>query len=183
MYAVLRSYKRFEALRNFTLESGQEEINHQNRLRKDRGESGGETSPKTSFSDELRVSPQGIDPETPTPPSQFEIGGDDDSDEEVKPKSQFSVSSQTVTSPPPQSPNPSVSSSIEDAVPLQLRGMSEKARGKLPEGAFQRQGSTASLTSHVNINSPGAPSTGFTPSSAWVNSISSPLPYCMLNVR
>jgi len=56
---------------------------------------------------------------------------------------------------------------VEDAVPIQVRGMSEKARGKLPEGAFQRQGSTTSLASHVS-SSVAVPSIGFAPSTEWI---------------
>lgn len=183
MYAVLRSHKRFDALRNFTLESGQEEIDRQGRVRKDMGENESESPVKTSFSEELRAQPQRAvaGTETPTSPSQFEIGDDDDSDEEVKPNSQSSaVTPQSVT-PPVQPRDPSAASSVEDAVPLQLRGMSEKARGKLPEGTFQRQGSTTSLSSHVSSNNPVTPSSGFTPSPAWVGLIFRQLFYRVLN--
>lgn len=169
VYAVLRSHKRFETLRNFTLESGQEEIDRQTRARKDRGESGGERTTKTPSGEDSQTKAQGTvaGAETPTSSSRFEIGDGDDSDEEVNPNNQQSLHHQNVASPAVPSRNPSISSSIEDAVPLQLRGMSEKARGKLPEGAFQRQGSTTSLASH-STNSPRAPNAGFTPTPAWV---------------
>lgn len=182
MYAVLRSHKRFEALRNFTLESGQEEIDRQGRVRKDKGENGSESPAKASFSEEPRVQTRGVvaGTETPTSPSQFEIGDDDDSDDEVKSNSQSSAAPQPPT-PPDQSRDPSAASSVEDAVPLQLRGMSEKARGKLPEGSFQRQGSTTSLASHVSSNNPVTLSSGFTPSPAWVGLIFSLLFYRMLS--
>lgn len=173
MYAVLRSHKRFDALRNFTLESGQEEIDRQNKVRKDRAENGVESPVKSSFSEELRVQPRRIvnETETPTSPSQFEIGDDDeDSDEEIKQSSQSSVTPLGAVLPALPSGNDSISSPIEDAVPLQLRGMSEKARGKLPEGAFQRQGSTTSLASHASTNNPVASNSGFTPSPVWVSS-------------
>lgn len=183
MYAVLRSYKRFEALRNFTLKSGQEEIDRQGRVRKDKSENGSESPAKMSFSEETRIQPQRTPSgtETPTSPSQFEIGDDDDSDDSVKPNSQSSTTPRTVT-PPVQSPDPSAASSAEDAVPLQLRGMSEKARGKLPEGAFQRQGSTTSLASHVSSNNPRTPSSGFSPSPAWVGLIFRTFLYCVLSI-
>ena len=71
----------------------------------------------------------------------FAIGDDDDdSDDEARPTpSQSSLSE-----------NPSRAGSVvsaEDAVPTQLRGMSEKARGKMPASArnFSRQNSTTSL--------------------------------------
>ncbi|RPB12432.1 hypothetical protein P167DRAFT_587994 [Morchella conica CCBAS932] len=169
IYVLLRSHKRFEALRNFTLESGQEEIDRQNRLRKDRSENESQSPPKMPLNEELHVQAQGTGSDTPTPPSQFEIGDDDDSEDEVKHKNQSSAASSGAVASPPQKPrNPSLSSSVEDAVPLQLRGMSEKARGKLPEGSFQRQGSTTSLASHISTNSPATSATGFTPSTAWI---------------
>lgn len=78
----------------------------------------------------------------------FAIGDDDDEedsdDDEPRPTpSQSSLSE-----------NPSRASSVvsvEDAVPTQMRGMSEKARGKMPAGSgplnFSRQNSTTSLGS------------------------------------
>jgi len=180
VYAILRSSKRFEALRNFTLESGQEEIDRQTRLKKDRGEA----SPKTSF--------ESI-PETPartTPPSSlpmqeeqtpFAIGDDEDSDEEAEKqkneeedaataKKEISTPTPLATSPTPTSPPPPnaqpLSSPVEDVVPHQLRGMSEKARGKMPE----RSNSTVSLTSQTSTSATGTctPTGRFTPTPAWI---------------
>lgn len=148
-------------------------MDRQNRLRKDISENESQSPPKMPLNEELHGQAQRTGSDTPTPPSQFEIGDDDDSEDEVKHKNQSSAaSSGAVASPPRKSRNPSLSSSVEDAVPLQLRGMSEKARGKLPEGSFQRQGSTTSLASHISTNSPGTSATGFTPSAAWVGRIS-----------
>ena len=179
VYAILRQYKRFEALRNFTLEQGQEELDRENRFRKDRGTD--ESSPKVSFSMSEMQRPSGRHaqevPTTPMTPSHFEIGGDSDSeDEDNKPASP----SEARKSPPrgeesPQSPSvaspPSSETEVENAVPQQMRGMSEKARGKLPEGSFRRQGSTTSLGSHASVAStPTAGGFGFIPSDAWVRS-------------
>lgn len=78
----------------------------------------------------------------------FAIGDDDDEEDsdEDEPRPTPSQSS--------LSENPSRASSVvsvEDAVPTQMRGMSEKARGKMPAGAgpfnFSRQNSTTSLGS------------------------------------
>lgn len=179
VYAILRSSKRFEALRNFTLESGQEEIDRQTRLKKDRGE----TSPKTSF-ESIPETPSRTAPprtlhvqEEQTP---FAIGDDEESDEEVgKKKGEEEdaaaakigtptptplVTSPTTTSPPPGA-RP-LSSPVEDAVPYQLRGMSEKARGKMPE----RSNSTASLASQIPASATGTctPTGRFTPTPAWI---------------
>ena len=179
VYAVLRSNKQFKALRNFTLESGQEEIDRQTRLKKDRGEA----SPKTSF--------ESI-PETPsrtTPPrplyvqeeqTPFAIGDDEDSGEEAVKKDKEEdtvvtkegtptpsplVTSPITTTPPPPDARP-LSSPVEDVVPHQLRGMSEKARGKMPE----RSNSTVSLASQTSASATGtcSPTGRFTPTPAWI---------------
>lgn len=182
IYAILRQHKRFEALRDFTLEQGQEEIDRENRLKKDRGE-GVESSPKASFSmSEMQRPKKGGGSEPPSSPDAFEIGEDSDDEEEEggreepKPaKTNESVPtsprSPMVASPTAMSETASTSGQAEDAVPLQLRGMSEKARGKLPEGAFQRQGSTTSLANHISsVAALPTSGSGFVPTPAWVYS-------------
>ena len=191
IYAILRQHRRFESLRSFTLEQGQEELDRENRLRKDRGDD----SPKVSFSMlEMQRPPRATLPMPPTPssPDAFEIGDDSDSDEApeadeantsegaeplpaspASPAPPTSPTSPTAASPTNMSRAASAEGSAEDAVPLQLRGMSEKARGKLPEGAFQRQGSTTSIGSHVSgAAAAAAPAVvgaaGFVPTAAWV---------------
>ncbi|KAH8888891.1 hypothetical protein GQ53DRAFT_724317 [Thozetella sp. PMI_491] len=174
VYAILKNRKRFEALRSFTLESGQEEIERRNRRRKEAGglADQAEAGSTRSSVESLR---------SPTTPSQsrlpslsnvpedgtFAIGDDEDeSDDEERP------------TPAPSSPseNPSRASSVAsqmeaDDVPRQLRGMSEKARGKMPAGAsnftFSRQNSTTSLSGH----SASASQSGiFEPTPQWIDS-------------
>lgn len=166
VYAVVRSRKRFQALRNFTLESGQEEIERQKQMQK---ENGGET-PRADSIDSVRSPTLSRTPtlsNVPEENSAFAIGDDEESDNEEQ-------LSATVPQSPLQSPSgasrsASIASSIDDSVPLQLRGMSEKARGKMPVGkpAFSRQNSTTSLSSMAT------PVLGtsdfFTPSAAWVS--------------
>jgi len=169
VFSIIRSKKRFQALRDFTLESGQEEIERQNQLRKEQGSDTGAGRRADSI-DSLR-SP--ISSRTPTlsnvpeDNSAFAIGDDEDSEDEgahgpAHPGSPVQPQSGT------NSRTASISSSVDDAVPLQLRGMSEKARGKMPVGqpSFSRQNSTTSL------NSVSTPTLGsnefFTPSAAWV---------------
>jgi len=170
VFSIIRSKKRFQALRDFTLESGQEEIERQNQLRKEQGSDTG-TGRRADSIDSLR-SP--ISSRTPTlsnvseDNSAFAIGDDEDSEDEgahhgpAHPRSPVQPQSGT------NSRTASISSSVDDAVPLQLRGMSEKARGKMPVGqpSFSRQNSTTSL------NSVSTPTLGsnefFTPSAAWV---------------
>jgi hypothetical protein len=210
IYALLRSHKRFEALRTFTLEAGQEALDRENMLRKDRGEPGVIESPKVSFSMSEMQRPRRpppmsgpgtpMTPHNPSAPDAFEIGDDSDEEDEdegaaastasaASPRIQQSSSpaaedrrsptdttdttdttpSGTAAATPETSQSPSVTGEgdTEDAVPLQLRGMSEKARGKLPEGAFQRQGSTTSLASHMSGTATPT-GFGFSPSQGWV---------------
>ena len=128
VYAIVRSRKRFQALRDFTLESGQEEIERQNQQRKE----GGEDLTRTSSIDSLR---------SPTVARTPTLG------------------------------NASIASSVEDSVPSQVRGMSEKARGKMPVGqpAFSRQNSMTSL--HSAAGPALATNEFFTPSVPWVSEL------------
>ena len=173
VYAIVRSQKRFQALRNFTLESGQEEIERQKQLRK---ENGGE-HPRADSIDSVRSPTLSRTPtlsNVPEENSAFAIGDDDDDDSDSDSDAQDRQSARPRQSPSHSpsgaSRSASIASSADDSVPLQLRGMSEKARGKMPVGkpAFSRQNSTTSLSSMAT------PILGtvefFTPSTAWVSS-------------
>ena len=97
--------------------------------------------------------------------------GDDESDNDEE-RELLPTPSQ---SPPPihNSRAPSGSSSTEEPLPIQLRGMSEKARGKMPAGqsSFSRQNSATNLG---NYPTPTAPSvSSFEPSAQWVSHINS----------
>ncbi|KAH8664033.1 high-temperature-induced dauer-formation protein-domain-containing protein [Xylariales sp. PMI_506] len=170
IYSILKNKKRFEALRSFTLESGQEEIERRNRRRKESGQSIDPFDMSRNSMESLR-SPTTAHPRTPTlsdvpeEDSTFAIGDDDDededSDDEARPTPAHSTPSEI----------PSRASSVvdvDDAVPTQLRGMSEKARGKMPAGVptFSRQNSTTSLGSYsIAGQSTGG---GFEPSAQWI---------------
>jgi hypothetical protein len=166
IYAIVRSRKRFQALRDFTLESGQEEIERQNQLRK-------ETTAdltRTNSIDSVRSPTVSRTPtlgNVPEENSAFAIGDDDDSDAEEQ-----------LSAEPPQSPphsasgasrTASIASSVDESVPLQVRGMSEKARGKMPVGqpTFSRQNSMTSLSSAATPAF--ATNEFFTPSAQWVS--------------
>lgn len=178
MYAILKYQKRFEAVRTFTLESGQQEIERQNERRKAKNSFDSVTSPTPSQSSEdlhassdTRSSLSRI-PEENGP---FAIGGDDSDDERDGENTapQSIASTQT-------SRRPSVSSTIDESVPLQLRGMSEKARGKMPAGqpSFSRQNS---LTSQSSMSGTLAVSpNGFTPTAAWVSNFHQSSNDCIL---
>ncbi|KAK0719601.1 high-temperature-induced dauer-formation protein-domain-containing protein [Lasiosphaeris hirsuta] len=172
VFAILKNRKRFEALRSFTLESGQEEIERRNRRRKETAASNDalESGSTRSSVESLRspTTPLSRVPtlnEVPEEDGTFAIGDDDDdSDDEERP------------TPAPSSPseNPSRASSVagqvEDEVPRQLRGMSEKARGKMPAGAqtFSRQNSITSLGSPTATSQSQVG--GFEPSAQWIES-------------
>ncbi|KAJ4399734.1 hypothetical protein N0V85_005936 [Neurospora sp. IMI 360204] len=170
IYAIIRNRKRFEALRSFTLESGQEEIERRNRKKKEAAASNDplETNSTRSSLESLRSPTASITrvhtlhdvPED----GAFAVGDDDDSDDEQRP----------TPSPSSHSENPSRASSVEphadgSDVPRQLRGMSEKARGKMPAGPrFSRQNSTSSLGGY-SIS--GQSQTGaFEPTAEWIDS-------------
>ncbi|RMZ42715.1 hypothetical protein AFCA_009742 [Aspergillus flavus] len=169
VYAILKHRRRFEAVQEFTLESGQQEIERQSERRKSEGGSydfvsspvlsATEDDPHTASG---ARSPLGRIPEEHSP---FAIGGDDSDDEreEQKTPAQSSPSVQS-------SRRPSISSAVDESVPLQLRGMSEKARGKMPAGqpSFSRQNSITSQSS-MSAAFPTAPN-GFTPTVAWLES-------------
>lgn len=165
VYAIIRSKKRFQALRDFTLESGQEEIERQKQSRK---ENSGDRSRGDSI-DSMRSPTLSRTPtlsNVPEETSAFAIGDDEDSDAE---EHQPAATPQSPThTPSGASRSASIASSVDESVPLQMRGMSEKARGKMPVGqpAFSRQNSTTSLSSIAT------PILGtaefFTPSTAWV---------------
>ena len=100
----------------------------------------------------------------------FAIGDDDESgDENQEMPATPSQSSPSANDSP--SRNASISSLGDEPLPTQLRGMSEKARGKMPVGqsTFSRQNSTTSLNSHpAALMSPT--SSGFDPTAHWIDS-------------
>lgn len=176
--AILKSKKRFEALRSFTLESGQEEIERLNQRKKDLAALSEQNSntarPSRNSSIESPRSPPGVRTPTlsnvPEEEGTFTVGDDEDSDNDED--------RELLPTPSHSSPSahnsrtPSVSSSADEPLPTQLRGMSEKARGKMPAGqpSFSRQNSTTSLNIHPAAMIPSTSS--FNPSALWVSKIS-----------
>lgn len=98
--------------------------------------------------------------------------GDDDSEDEAG----FTTAGGATTGSRPadarsssNSRASSISSPVDDAVPQQFRGMSEKARGKMPVGQSSRNDSVASLGS---LGATVVSSTGsFVPTREWVRFI------------
>ncbi|KAK2772316.1 hypothetical protein FQN53_004649 [Emmonsiellopsis sp. PD_33] len=169
VYAILKSKRRFEALRAFTLESGQQELERESQRRK--GSASGSAndtllSPTISHSgDDVRGSNRR--PLSHVPEDGAFAIGEDDSDEETEPQNTPSQSSPSAENSRP----PSVTSVADENVPLQLRGMSEKARGKMPasQPTFSRQNSTTSLSSSYTPTTP-VNSSGFVPTPQWIES-------------
>jgi len=95
--------------------------------------------------------------------SAFAIGDDDDDEHDTDDEHAATPQHSTPTDHPSRAS--SVASEVEDAVPTQLRGMSEKARGKMPAGTptFSRQNSTTSLGGPIH-NANGQ----FEPSARWI---------------
>ncbi|KAI4170965.1 MAG: hypothetical protein LQ346_008806 [Caloplaca aetnensis] len=174
--AILKARKRFEALRTFTLESGQQEVERQRQQRKASTDSREELrSPTRSLRngsfDSIRSPQSTRTPSLSNVPEEggtFTIGDDEDTDEEDE--------SALVATPSYSSPSnhasqtPSRSSSVDEPLPTQLKGMSEKARGKMPasQSSFSRHSSSTSLNSHqATVMSP---TVGFSPSAHWIDS-------------
>ena len=164
VYVILKHKQRFEAVREFTLESGQQEIERQKeKWKAGIGPHDTPTSPTLSQSEDDLHQPSGArSPLTQIPEenSAFAIGDDDSDDEGQHTPSQCSPSTQT-------SRRPSIASTT-DETSSQIRGMSEKARGKKPAGqpSFSRQNSMTSQTSMSALFM--SPSMGFAPTVAWV---------------
>lgn len=176
IYAILKSKRRIEALRAFTLESGQQEIERMARRRKEilSGASEAVTSPSrvdlgdnTTRNTPSRSNSTSLS-DVPEEEGTFAIGDSEDSDDDLDQPTP-SQSSPSLRN----SRTPSVASSADDSMPIQLRGMSEKARGKMPVGSssFSRQNSTTSVTSN-NVASPVRTTgpTDFTPTTFWIDS-------------
>ncbi|KAK9856901.1 hypothetical protein MYU51_021323 [Penicillium brevicompactum] len=168
VYAILKYRQRFEAVRAFTLESGQQEIERQNERKKAGSSSETATSPTLSQSeDDLHSQSRSSLGRIPEENSPFAIGDDDSDDEQdmdgPQTPSQSSPSAQT-------SRRPSIASTIDENGTSMVRGMSEKARGKKPAGhpPFSRQNSMTSQTSMTAFFTPSA--SGFTPTVPWLES-------------
>lgn len=169
----MRSQKKFYALRGFVENGAIDELDRYARKRKDRSDIPiTPTSPSVrGLNDSVRSSQAARKPSLSNVPENedaFAIGGESDSENEGEPLTETPSRSSIHSETPSHAP--SVSSSVDDAVPTQLRGMSEKARGKLPAGhnSFSRHGSTGSLSSLAIGQT--LTNGNFEPTEAWVES-------------
>ncbi|KAF2717509.1 hypothetical protein K431DRAFT_288479 [Polychaeton citri CBS 116435] len=153
---VVRSQRRFLALRDFIVEGALDELDRHNKDRKDRGE----------FVRGMVVeSPNPLNPTAASPSDVredglFAVGDDDDDDDDEDPGWGTTSNSR----PRPMSQSSSARQSVdteilEGAMPLQTRSMSEKARGKQPVGfsSFSRPASQSASTTSLASQAQGEP--------------------------
>ena len=165
---VLKARKRFEALRDFTVDGALEEVDRMNRERKDAGESTGLSSPRNASLDSVRGLPPARSSGLRDVPedSAFAIGEDEDDEQDE---------ADDLT---PM--NASGAGAADDAMPGQSRSMSEKARGKQPinptsfSRTTSRTASSTSLSTYNTLQSTYDPAQPFTPTPEWVGFAHSP---------
>jgi len=182
VYAVVKSRRRFHNLREFSLEAGQQELERIAQQRKEQQEAASSRLARTSSVDSVR-SPLSSHQHAShlqeiSEDSAFTIGDDDD-DEDSRDQS-TPITPQSPGSPAPHTSRQgsraaSVSSSADETVPLQLRGMSEKARGKMPVGA-PLLSRTSSMTSLHSLTPMVTLSGTFQATPEWIESWQPELP-------
>ena len=171
---IFKYRKHFEGLRSFTLESGKEEIERLNQSKKEAATSSDPASPvyhsRNSSIDSLRNLQSARSPSLSDVPEDtaFAIGEDDDSDNDT----QITPPTSPRSSPSTRNSRAASISSVGEPLPQQIRGMSEKARGKMPAGqpSFSRQNSATSLPTNQlsSITSPTLQG-GFAPAPGWID--------------
>lgn len=124
-------------MRSFTLESGREEIERRNRRRKESAPDPLDLAESRRNSVESLRSPVAGQPArvsalSDVPEETFAIGDDEDEEEEDDNDHRRPSYPTAPTPGSIASRASSVSSHVDETVPMQLRGMSEKARGKMP---------------------------------------------------
>ena len=141
---IMKNRKRFEALRDFTLEGASAEVDRMTMEKKDAGALAGVRSPRNSSMDSARspVNMRSASLEDVPEDGAFAIGDDENDEDENEVQSDHGMSISGSTS----------SNTMENAVPLQTRRMSEKARGKQPIGQSQFSRSSSQNTSSTSLN-------------------------------
>ncbi|KAI9726030.1 MAG: hypothetical protein M1828_002038 [Chrysothrix sp. TS-e1954] len=168
VYAILRAHKRFASLQAMANNGAEHEIDKLALRRKEQAESnsissgvhrGNESVHSPRASNLASISEQR---------DAFAIGGDDSDDEQDN--TDDHTPSRTSFQSETNSRLGSSADGAEEVLPTQLRGMSQRARGKMPAShpPFSRQSSSANLNS-PSLASP-SPYGGFEPSVAWMSS-------------
>ena len=135
VYTILKSRKRVEALRAFTLESGQQGLEQLGRRRKEGLDS---QIDSTATSSPTRSHATYKSRASEEEPSTFAIGDSEESEEDESSSLDPPTPSQSTHSSHQNSRTPSISSTADD----NHHGMSDRARGKMPAG---RQNSTSTV--------------------------------------
>lgn len=155
------------------LEGGQSELDRQAAARKQEAElpDTWSTQHRNNSTDSIRSPVSARTPSLSNVPEEggtFAIGDDEDSDDE---RSSHATPDPSSRPSEDHSETHSMAESNEDAVPTQMGGMSEKARGKMPasSSSFSRVTSNASLSSAAGM-SMGAGGR-FEPSAGWVSTL------------
>ena len=182
VYAIIRASGRFNTLREMVETSAKEALESHAQKRKQLSDVYSPTdSPRRSVSGDGPRSPMDGRPSrlgsVAETQSAFAIGDDEESDEEDGEGHKPLTSQSSNLSEPPSAVDSepsraaSISSPVDDAVPQQLRGMSEKARGKLPANhhSFSRNSSTASLSNAAFAA--GMVNGNFEPTQQWVSQL------------
>ena len=171
---LFKSKTRFDSLRSFTLEGGQEEIERQAQRRKDSADPGAPVTPRHGSFDSTRSPHSARSPslrDVPEESDTFAIGDDeDDEDNDDEHNPEHPVQDIPSHSSPSGHGPSSRASSVDDSVPAQVRGMSEKARGKMAmsQTSFSRQNSSTSLA--MQPITPTISVAGFEPTAVWIDS-------------
>ena len=158
---IVKSRKRFEALRDFTVDGALEEVDRMTRERKDAGESPGVISPRNASLDSARgQTARSTGLRNVPEDSTFAIGEDEDDDEDNDTNGHTSTNLSAEV--------------VEDvAIPMQSRSMSEKARGKQPVNPTSFSRSTSRTNSNASTyNStlqPHSSAQPFAPTPEWVS--------------
>jgi hypothetical protein len=162
---VVKGRRRFEALRDFTVDGALEEVDRIARERKDAGESTGVTSSRNASLDSARGARPAALSNVPED-SAFAIGEDEEDEDE--------------DGADDSTPINAAGGAVEDSVPMQARNMSEKARGKQPVNstAFSRStsrtASNASLSTYNTLQQSHTSPQPFAPTPEWVGRVHSP---------
>ena len=169
---LLKFKKSFDNLRSFTLEGGQAEIERQAQRRKEGVDPTRPATPHQDAADGARSPYSARSPslrDVPEESDTFAIGDDDDDEDDNREDDAERPAPEIPSHPSPSGRGPSSrASSVDDSVPVQVRGMSEKARGKMPmnQTSFSRQNSSSSLARQsVTAMISGA---GFEPTPSWI---------------
>lgn len=136
---IVKARKRFEALRDFTVDGALEEVDRIKRERKDAGELTGVASSRNAPLDSTRGSRHTGLRNVPED-SAFAIDDDDEEGEDSD------------DDPTPKNAPSGAASTVEDGVPIQSRSMSEKARGKQPVNPTSFSRTTSRTTSNASLN-------------------------------